>query len=140
VRISIVLGAGGGALGKMLLPFRLCLGGTLAGGRQWMSWIHLDDLCGLILHAAETESVSGPLLAASPEPVTNAVFTGTLARVLGRPAVLPMPYLAMRLAFGKVAAVLASSQRCRPDRTLASGFAFRHPVLEPALRDLLPAP
>jgi uncharacterized protein len=139
VRISIVLGPGGGALGKMLLPFRLGLGGRLASGRQWMSWIHRDDLCGLILHAAERDSVSGPLLGASPEPATNLDFTRTLGRVLGRPTILPMPYLAMRLAFGRVAGMLAASQRCRPARALASGFAFRHPALEPALRDVLSA-
>ncbi len=137
VRISLVLGPGGGALAKMLTPFKLGLGGRLGSGRQWMSWIHREDLCALLLHAAGREDLSGPLLGASPEPVTNLDFTKTLGRVLGRPTILPMPYFQLRLLFGKVATVLASSQRCRPERTLRSGFVFRHPQLEPALRGIL---
>lgn len=137
VRISLVLGPGGGALAKMLTPFKLGLGGRLASGRQWMSWIHREDLCALLLHAVERDDLSGPLLAASPNPVTNLEFTKALGRVLGRPTILPMPYFQLRLLFGKVATVLASSQRCRPDRTLASGFTFRHPDLETALRGIV---
>jgi uncharacterized protein (TIGR01777 family) len=137
VRIGIVLGAEGGALKRMLLPFRLGLGGRLGGGRQWMSWIHADDLAALLRHAVEADALSGPLLGTSPAPATNADFTRTLGRVLGRWTVLPMPAWQVRLMFGKVAAVLLGSQRCRPARTLASGFAFRHPDLEPALRQIL---
>ncbi len=137
VRIGIVLGPGGGALSKMRTPFKLGLGGRLASGRQWMSWVHRDDLVDLLLHAAERDAVSGPLLATSPNPVTNLEFTKTLGRVLGRWTILPMPRWQMRLVFGKVAEVLAGSQRCRPARTLESGFAFRHPDLEPALRSIL---
>jgi uncharacterized protein (TIGR01777 family) len=137
VRIGIVLGAGGGALGKMLTPFRLGVGGRLGHGRQWMSWIHLDDLAALLLHAVENESVSGPLLGTSPEPVTNLEFTRTLGRVLGRWTILPMPRWQLRLLFGEVADVLCSSQRCAPVLTGKSGFAFRHPRLEPALRAIL---
>jgi uncharacterized protein (TIGR01777 family) len=137
VRIGIVLGAGGGALAKMLTPFKLGLGGRLGTGRQWMSWVHLDDLVGLLLHAAEKDTVSGPLLATSPGPVTNLEFTKTLGRVLGRWTILPMPYWQLRLLLGKVAEVLCSSQRCRPQRTRESGFAFRHESLEPALRAIL---
>lgn len=137
VRISLVLGPGGGALAKMLTPFKLGLGGRLASGRQWMSWIHREDLCALLLHAVGDERLSGPLLGASPDPVTNLEFTKTLGRVLGRPTFLPMPYFQLRLLFGRVATLLASSQRCRPERTLRGGFTFRHPHLEAALRGIL---
>jgi uncharacterized protein (TIGR01777 family) len=121
----------------MLLPFKLGLGGRLGHGRQWMSWIHVDDLAALILHALETESLSGPLLGTSPVPVTNADFTRTLGRALGRWTILPMPAWQVRLLFGQVAEVLLGSQRCRPDRTLAGGFHFRHPELGAALKHLL---
>ncbi|HLY74127.1 MAG TPA: DUF1731 domain-containing protein, partial [Planctomycetota bacterium] len=137
IRIGIALGAQGGALARMLLPFRLGLGGRLGDGRQWMSWIHVDDLAALILHALETDAVSGVLLGTSPAPVTNADFTRALGRALGRWTVLPMPAWQVRLLFGKVAEVLLGSQRCRPHRTLQSGFAFRHPELETALRQIL---
>jgi uncharacterized protein (TIGR01777 family) len=140
VRIGIVLGPGGGALAKMLTPFKLGLGGRLGSGRQWMSWIHLDDLVALLLQAAEGESVSGPLLGTSPGPVTNLEFTRTLGRVLGRWTVFPLPRGPMRLLLGRVAEVLCSSQRCLPQRTLATGFRFRHESLEPALRAILGPP
>ena len=138
IRIGIVLGPEGGALGRMLLPFTLGLGGRLGHGRQWMSWIHVEDLAALIVHALETDALSGPLLGTSPVPVTNADFTKTLGRVLGRWTILPMPAWQARLLFGEVADVLTGSQRCRPIRTLAGGFTFRFPELEPALRHLLP--
>jgi uncharacterized protein (TIGR01777 family) len=137
VRIGIVLGAEGGALAKMRLPFSLGLGGRLGDGRQWMSWIHVDDLVALLLHGLEGEGLSGPLLGTSPSPATNRDFTKTLGRALGRWTLLPMPAWALRLLAGPVADVLVGSQRCRPKRTLDSGFAFRHPELEPALRSLL---
>jgi uncharacterized protein len=136
IRIGIALGPGG-ALGKMLLPFKLGLGGRLGHGRQWMSWIHRDDLVGLILHAAETESMSGPYLGTTPTPVTNLEFTKTLGRVLGRWTILPMPAWQARIILGKVYEVLFGSQKCRPKRTLESGFSFKHVELEPALRDVL---
>jgi uncharacterized protein (TIGR01777 family) len=137
VRIGIVLGAEGGALAKMRLPFSLGLGGRLGDGLQWMSWIHVDDLVALLLHGLETDGLSGPLLGTSPSPATNRDFTKTLGRVLGRWTILPMPAWTLRLLVGPVADVLVGSQRCRPKRTLDSGFAFRHPELEPALRGLL---
>jgi NAD dependent epimerase/dehydratase family enzyme len=121
----------------MLTPFKLGLGGRLGSGRQWMSWVHRDDLASLILHAAEKDGVAGPLLGTAPNPVTNLEFTKTLGRVLGRPTILPMPRWQVRLLFGKVAAVLCGSQRCRAVRTPASGFSFRHADLEPALRSIL---
>ncbi len=140
VRTGIVLGPGGGALAKMLTPFKLGLGGRLGSGRQWMSWIDREDLVDLYLHAVERDSVSGPLLGTSPNPVTNLEFTKTLGRVLGRWTILPMPRWQMRLVFGKVAQVLCGSQRCRPKRSLESGFSFKHPDLEPVLRAILGAP
>jgi hypothetical protein len=139
VRAGLVLGAGGGALPKMLTPFTLGLGGRLGNGLQWMSWVHLDDLAALFLHAAEKEEVTGPLLGTAPNPVRNLDFTGTLGRVLGRWTILPLPRWTARLLFGKAAALLLSSQRCRARRTLQFGFSFAHADLEPALRDLLGA-
>jgi len=137
IRIGIVLGPDGGALHKMLFPFTLGLGGRLGDGRQWMSWIHREDLANLFLHAAENESLSGPLLGTTAAPVTNLEFTKTLGRVLGRWTILPMPAFGARILLGKVYEVLFGSQRCRPKRTLESGFAFQHPELEPALREIL---
>jgi uncharacterized protein (TIGR01777 family) len=139
IRIGLALGAEGGALPRMLLPFRLGLGGRLGSGRQWMSWIHADDLAALVRHAVEKDSVSGPLLGTSPVPATNAEFTRALGRALGRWTILPMPGWQVRLLFGKVASVLLGGQRCRPARTLASGFAFRHPELGPAFAQILAA-
>jgi uncharacterized protein (TIGR01777 family) len=139
VRIGIALGPDGGALNKMLLPFLLGLGGRLGSGRQWMSWIHRDDLIELLLQAVEKESLSGPLLGTSPHSVTNLEFTKTLGRVLGRWTIFPMPRLAARILLGKVVDVLFGSQKCAPKRTLQSGFTFRHPELEPCLRDLFRA-
>ena len=137
VRIGIVLGPGGGALARMLTPFKLGLGGRLGSGRQWMSWVHRDDLAALLLHAVEKEDVSGPLLGTAPNPVRNADFTATLGRVLGRWTILPMPRWQARLLFGKAAGAFLASQRCRAKRTLQSGFAFSCPDLEPALRQIL---
>jgi uncharacterized protein (TIGR01777 family) len=125
------------ALQKMLLPFKLGLGGRLGDGRQWMSWIHRDDLVDLLLRAAEDESMSGPYLGTAPNPATNLDFTRTLGRVLGRWTILPMPAWQARILLGKVYEVLFGSQKCRPKRTLESGFAFKHPELEATLRDVL---
>ncbi len=137
IRTGIVLGPDGGALHKMLLPFKLGLGGRLGDGRQWMSWIHREDLVNLYLHALETESLSGPFLGTGPNPVRNLEFTKTLGRVLGRWTILPLPRLQARIMLGKVIEVLYGSQRCRPKRTLESGFSFRYPELEPSLREIL---
>lgn len=137
LRIGMVLGPHGGALAKMLLPFRLGLGGRLGSGRQWMSWIHVDDLVALIRFALDERSLMGPVNATAPEPVTNAEFTRELGRALGRPAVLPVPAFALRLLFGEMSEVLLSSQRVAPAAAQAAGFAFRHPRLAPALRNLL---
>lgn len=140
-RFGVILSPRGGALRKMLPPFRLGVGGRLGNGRQYMSWITLDDVLGAIEHALQTAALQGPVNTVAPNPRTNAEFTRTLGRVLGRPALFPMPAFAARLAFGEVAdALLLSSQRVAPARLLATGYRFRHPDLEPALRVLLGRP
>jgi uncharacterized protein len=137
IRIGIVMGPGGGALGKMLKPFQFGLGGTLGDGRQWMPWIHRDDLVRMFAFAAENETVSGTWNGTAPEPATNAVFTETLARVLRRPALFPVPKLAVRLAFGEMADVSFESVRGIPEAAQNAGFSFEYSQLEPALRAVL---
>ena len=137
-RFGIVLSPAGGALGRMLTPFRLGVGGPLGSGRQYMSWIAIDDLIGGIHHALMTEGLSGPVNLTAPNPVTNATFAATLGRVLERPSLVPVPAAALKLAFGEMAEVaLLSSARVVPERLLASGYAFRYPELEAALRFVL---
>lgn len=137
-RFGMILSADGGALPTMLTPFRLGLGGRLGSGRQWMSWIALDDVVGGLQHALATEALQGPVNFGSPKPVTNAEFTRTLAGVLGRPAFLRVPATALRLALGDMAdEVLLTSQRMQPAKLLQSGYAFRFPELEGALRHVL---
>ncbi|MGA2269346.1 MAG: TIGR01777 family oxidoreductase [Bryobacteraceae bacterium] len=136
LRIGIVLDARGGALQRMLPPFRMGVGGRLGGGQQWMSWIHLDDLAGLFQFAVESQ-VRGPLNGVAPYPVTNSDFTRELARALRRPAVFPVPGFALRLLFGEMADVLLASQRVAPGAAEAAGFRFRFPQLAPALANLL---
>ena len=140
VRVGIVLGRGGGALESMLPPFRLGGGGRIGSGRQWMSWIHLDDLVSLFVHALESGQLSGVVNGVAPDPVTNARFTQELGRVLGRPTIVPVPAFALRIALGEMSKILLASQRVSPDRTLASGFAFRWTELGPALESLLADP
>ena len=138
LRIGVVLSPDGGALKKMLLPFRLGLGGIIGDGTQYLSWIALDDVVGAIRHALETDSVSGPVNVVSPEPVTNRDYTHTLGRVLARPTVLPLPAFAARLALGEAAdALLLASTRVEPARLTQTGYTFRYPTLEGALRHLL---
>ena len=134
VRIGIVLGPGGGALQKMLLPFKLGLGGRLGSGRHWMPWVHLEDVIGLLHHAAATNEIAGAMNAVSPAPVTNSEFTRTLAAALHRPAVFPAPEFALRFALGEVTSVLLASQRVLPKVAEKTGFQFRYPALEGALR------
>jgi len=136
-RTGIVLGAGGGALGKMLTPFKLGAGGPLGSGRQWMPWIHVADLARLYMHAATTPAVRGPMNAVAPHPVRNAEFTKALARQLRRPAFLPAPYLGLRLLFGEFAEVLFASQRVIPRVALDTGFEFHFPDIAAALQDIL---
>jgi len=133
-----VLSPVGGALGKMLLPFKMGLGGVMGPGTQYMSWIALDDLLGVLHHALDNTSLSGPVNAVAPAPVTNAEFTKTLGRVLGRPTIAPVPAFALRLAFGEMAdEALLASTRVRPERLQQSGYRFRFPDLEGALRHVL---
>lgn len=132
-RLGLVLAPRGGALGRMLTPFRLGLGGTLGDGKQWMPWVHIDDAVGLLLHAARDERLRGPVNVVSPAPVTNAEFTRTLGRALGRPAVLPVPRLALRVVFGELAEVLLHSQRVVPGAALETSYAFGYRELAPAL-------
>ena len=138
LRLGMVLSPAGGGLKKMLPPFRLGAGGRIGSGRQYMSWIALDDAVGAIHHALTNDSLVGPVNAVAPSPVTNAEFTRALARVLRRPAVAPLPAFAARLAFGEMAdALLLAGQRVLPARLQASGYAFRFPDLEGALVHLL---
>ncbi|HTS74661.1 MAG TPA: TIGR01777 family oxidoreductase [Bryobacteraceae bacterium] len=137
LRISMVLGRGGGALQKMLPPFRLGIGGRIGDGSQWTSWIHIADLVSLIVFALENPKVSGAINASSPEPVTNAEFTRALARALHRPAIFPVPEFALKLLFGEMSAIVLASQRVIPQAARDAGFAFRFPEISTALRELL---
>jgi uncharacterized protein (TIGR01777 family) len=137
VRIGVVLGSDGGALPRMLLPFRLGLGGRIGSGRQFMSWIHVDDLVGIFLHAATESEVRGPVNAVAPQPVTNREFTATLAEVLRRPAFLAVPAPVLRVTLGEFADVLLGSQRVIPEKILQTGYSFAYPELREALRNLL---
>lgn len=136
-RTGVVLSPDGGALAKMLPFFRLGIGGPVAGGRQYVPWIHLDDVVGGILFALDNATASGPINLTAPNPVTNAELSRTLGRVLGRPAVLPVPALALKLLYGEMAQIVLTGQRTLPDRLDKLGYAFRHPDLEAALRDVL---
>jgi uncharacterized protein (TIGR01777 family) len=138
IRIGIVLARQGGALPRMLTPFRWGLGSPLGNGRQYMPWIHLDDLVSLFCFAAQRPELRGPVNGVAPHPVTNREFTRTLARVLRRPAWLPpVPAFVLRLMLGEFAQVLLASQRVHPAAALAAGFTFQFPELEAALRNLL---
>lgn len=135
-RTGVVLHPGGGALAKMLLPFKLGLGGRLGAGRQWMPWIHLDDQVGLTLFSLDSPAVSGPLNAVAPNPVTNAEFVRSLASALGRPALIPAPAFALRMALGEMAQIVLSSQRVVPLALEKAGYSFRYPRLVDALSAL----
>lgn len=137
LRIGIVLGRDGGALARMLPPFRMGAGGRLGSGRQWMSWIHLDDVAGLAHWALENEQVSGALNASAPEPVRNDEFTRLLAAALHRPAIFPVPEFSLKLLFGEMARVLLESHRVLPEAALKGGYAFRFPRLDAALENLI---
>ncbi len=138
LRIGVVLTPAGGALARLLPIFKVGLGGPVAGGAQWMSWISLDDLLGVIGRALVDEATHGVFNAVAPEPVTNAAFTAALGRVLGRPAIAPVPAVALELAYGEMArATVLASQRAVPARLLAAGHRFRHPTVEEALRHVL---
>ena len=138
LRLGVVLSTAGGALAKILPPFRLGLGGVLGSGRQYMSWIALDDVVGAIQHAIVTDALQGPSNAVAPRAITNQEFTKTLGKVLGRPTAIPLPAFAARLMFGEMAdELLLASARVQPTKLLASGYRFRYPELEEALQQLL---
>jgi uncharacterized protein (TIGR01777 family) len=137
LRIGIVLAREGGALARMLPPFRAGVGGPLGSGRQWMSWIHIDDVVGLMRHALEHAAMEGPVNATAPLPVINAEFVRMLGKSLHRPAIVPAPAFALRLLFGEMSEVLLGSQRVLPAAADAAHYQFRHPELGAALRDLL---
>jgi hypothetical protein len=137
VRTGVVLDRAGGALASMLTPFRLGVGGPVAGGRQYIPWIHADDLVGIYLAAIDGPDWSGPVNATAPEPVTNRDFSRALGRALRRPAVLPIPGAALRLLYGDMAEIVTTGQRAVPRRPLELGYEHQHPDLDEALRDAL---
>jgi len=137
-RFGIILDKDGGALAKMLPPFRMGIGGRIGDGKQWMSWIALADIVGALEFVIENQALSGPVNFVAPNPVTNATFTSALGRILGRPTFLPVPAFGARLAFGEMAdALLLSSQRVEPKRLNETGFRFRHSNLNDALSEIL---
>jgi uncharacterized protein len=137
VRTGVVLDASGGALAQMLPPFRLGVGGPVAGGRQYIPWIHVADLVGVMVCAIEDERWSGAVNASAPEPVSNRDFSRTLGRVLGRPALVPVPGAALRLLYGEMAGIVTTGARMVPAKALVLGYSFQHPQLEQALRSAL---
>ncbi len=137
IRTGVVLDSSGGALAKMLLPFRLGIGGPVAGGEQYMSWIHRADLVGMMAAALRSESWSGPINATAPTPVTNREFSRALGHVLHRPSLLPVPALALRMLYGDMAAIVTAGARVLPAKPLMLGYRFRHPELDEALRSAL---
>ncbi|MCY7313750.1 MAG: TIGR01777 family oxidoreductase [Pseudoxanthomonas sp.] len=137
VRIGVVLGPDGGALSKMLPPFKLGAGGPMGDGRQWMSWVHRHDLVRLLQWLLEHDQARGAYNGTAPSPVTNREFAQTLGKVLRRPARITTPALALKLMFGEMATLLLTGQRVLPAHAVAGGFQFQHPTLETALTDLL---
>ena len=138
LRLGVVLSTEGGALAKMLTPFKKGVGGKIGSGKQYMSWISIEDATGAILHALKTLEFSGPANAVAPEPVTNTEFTKALGRALHRPTLFPMPGFAAKLAFGEMAeALLLASTRVLPVRLEETGYAFQHRTIDDALGDLL---
>lgn len=137
IRIGIVLGNGGGAMEKMVPLFRWGLGGKLGDGKQWMPWIHVDDLVNLIVWATNTPDVSGPLNAVAPNPVRNSEFTQSLANAVNRPAFLPAPKFGLKVALGEFADSLFFSQRVVPEKALTNGFEFQFADLDEALKDIV---
>ena len=138
MRTGIVLSATGGALGKMLMPFKMGVGGKICDGQQWMSWIDVQDMVGAIHHILKSDLLQGPVNMVAPKPVTNAEFTETLASVLSRPAIFPMPEFIVKLAFGEMGeTVLLGSQRVEPGQLVMSGYPFRFSSLRASLENIL---
>ena len=137
LRTGIVLGKNGGALDQLLLPFKLGVGGPIGNGSQSMSWIHIQDLAGIILHCIQNDKISGAINGTAPNIVSNKEFSKTLGKVLNRPAVLPLPAFALHVVVGEAASVIASGQRAHPKAALESGYTYKFPYLEAALREIL---
>lgn len=137
IRIGVVLAAEGGAFPKMLLPFKMYGGGPVGGGRQWISWIHIDDLVGIFLRALDRPEARGPINGTAPEPVTNWGFGKMIATVIGKPFWFPTPALLLRLMLGDMAELVTHGQRAIPARAKALGYEFRYPLLEKAMRQIL---
>jgi len=137
IRSGLVLSTGGGALPRLLLPYRFFVGGPLGNGRQWYSWIHIADEAEAIRFLVENEAARGPYDLTAPQPVVNAVFSQELGRALGRPSLVPVPAFLLQAIFGEMSSVLLASQRVLPRRLLEAGFSFRFPDLRSALHDLL---
>ena len=140
VRTGLVLAAEGGFLSRLLLPFKLALGGPIGNGRQWMPWIHISDQIALIDFLVHENGASGPYNACAPHPVRNAEFAQTLGRVLHRPAFMPMPAFVLRVLLGEMSGLLLGGQRARPARLLAAGFTFQFTDLRAALDDVARPP
>jgi uncharacterized protein len=136
-RTGVVLSPSGGALEKMLPPFKLGVGGPVAGGKQYVPWIHLDDVVGAMLRCLDDEAAAGPVNLTAPNPVTNGELSKTLGRVLHRPAILPVPAMALKTLYGEMATIVLTGQRAVPARLDELGYQFRHAELEAALRDVL---
>jgi len=138
MRFGVVLSAEGGALAKMLPPFRMGLGGIVGDGKQFWSWVALDDVVGALLHVLNNGDIEGPVNVVSPNPATNATFTKALGKTLSKPTLLPMPKLAVKIALGEMGeALLLASARVRPRKLLNSGYEFKYPELMPALKNIL---
>ena len=137
LRTGIVLSTRGGALKKMLTPFRLGVGGPVGSGKQWMSWIHIDDIVGAIRYILDKDDLMGAVNGVAPAPATNAEFTRALGRALSRPAFLPAPTFGLKIAFGEMASLLLEGQRVAPKKLLETGYRFRFPELQGALSDVL---
>lgn len=139
-RFGVILSANGGALPRMLTPFKMGAGGRLGDGKQWMAWVEIQDVVGAIRWIIANPEARGPVNVVSPNPVQNSEFTRVLARVLHRPAIFPAPAFALRMMLGEMAdALLLSSQRAKPEKLVAGGFRFRFETLKPALREVLGA-
>jgi uncharacterized protein (TIGR01777 family) len=136
-RTGVVLSASEGALAQMLPPFKFGVGGPVAGGKQYVSWIHLDDEVGALLHCVDDARLQGPVNLTAPHPVSNAELSRTLGRILHRPAVLPVPAAAVRLLYGEMAMVVTTGQNVPPTRLQETGYTFAFAELQPALGDLL---
>jgi uncharacterized protein (TIGR01777 family) len=137
VRIGVVFDKEGGALAKMLTPFKLGLGGPVGSGKQWVSWVHYADMVGVLLLALDNAAASGPINATSPQPVTSRDFGKALGRALHRPAFMPTPAFGLRVMLGEVSQLLTTGQRVLPKRALQLGYTFRFPNLDAALADIL---